>query len=173
MRNRLIAAKVSETQADNTISLLAVHTIKQGRDMRYLVIIMVIASVFSLRPAHAGLDTCSFTLLNCLPDAIGWCSYDSDSFWDTLYASIHGDDLGSESSTDDGYCDSSSGCYVIAEETSSDWYVCTDYQVDGTADCNDYACIDTDSSGSITWNSGSSEYCCIGTANNACDTVCD
>ena len=142
--------------------------------MRYLLSVIFILGVFSLKPAHAGIDTCSYTLINCLPDAIGWCSYDGSSTWDTIYASVHGDDLASESSTGDtAYCYTSSSCYVIAEETSSDWYICTDYQVDGFVDCNEYACIDVDSTGSITWNSGSSQYCCDGTGGDACSTDCD
>ena len=54
----------------------------------------------------------------------------------------------------DVYCLSSS-CYVIVEETS-DVYLCTDYNVDGSIDDGDTACIGYDDNDDITWTGGSS-----------------
>ena len=142
--------------------------------MRYLLVVMMLVSVFFLSPApasFAGFSTCNPTMLNCLPDEVQWCSYDSDSFWDTISAYADGS-LDSEDTTDVS-CLSSSGCYIIADESDDSFQDCVEYDVDGTVDCNEYSCLDTDSDGSITWNSGDTEYCCDGTVNNACATVCD
>ena len=129
--------------------------------MRYFIITIVLLCSFSIRSSYAGFFVCDATLINCLSTEIKWCSYDCDSFWCTLYDYAGGAlDAGESSGV---ACSSESGCYIIAEETDSDLWFCTDYQVDGTVDCNEYACID----GDVSWHSGDSEYSC---SDNTCTT---
>ena len=120
--------------------------------MRYLLIVMLIVGVFSLRPAHA---ICAYTLLYCgdSEDSLAWCAYDGSSFWDTIYSASSGYlDTGDSATVE---CSSSTGCYTIGEIYGG-IYACTQYSVSGTGDCNEYACVD----GDLSWHSGDSEYSC-------------
>ena len=141
--------------------------------MRYLLIAMVIViSGFFLRPAHAGIfSECLATVRNCLPDtdgnALAWCAYNGSSTWDTMYSASSGS-LDSGDSTSDVYCASDSSCYFIGLWDDG-IYVCTSFDVSGTVDCNEFACVGYDSTDAITWSTGDSEYCCL---TNECFTDC-
>jgi hypothetical protein len=131
--------------------------------LRYILSVMLILSVFSLRPAQA--EICSVTLTNCLSEHIEWCTYDGSSYWDTLFAASIGGTSSSESSEAD--CNGDSGCYFIVKETESVVWLCTSSDVTGSSDGCNYACVD-DSDG-ITFHTGTDEYCC---KDNACSTDC-
>lgn len=134
-----------------------------GKLMKYFFIGMIIVSVFFLRPAHAGVFTCYLTLINCLSTDLDWCSYNGDGFWDTLYSYESG--LLESGESDTPGCSSESACYFVGQETDSIVWDCTSFDVTGFIDCNDYGCVD----GDVSWNSGSSEYCC---SDNTCSTDC-
>lgn len=126
--------------------------------MRYLFIVMLVASLFILRPDPAAAS--NGTLYSCLPDELQWCSYDGSSVWDTIVTYSYGAIDSGESEQPD--CSSSTGCYIIAEETSSTW-LCVDYEVSGTMDCENTACIGYDDSGAISWTGGGNAdaYKCV------------
>ena len=114
--------------------------------MRYLLIVMVIASVFFLRPAPAPAVSCSFGLTNCTGvDTFDWCSYNGSSFWDTLYSAAGNSDQDTDTTDCVDYgCDTDSSCYVIVLTSSTDFFDCTSYTYDGFVDCDDNACVDFD-----------------------------
>ena len=130
--------------------------------MRYFLFVLVLVAVFSHRPPDA--TSCCGTLYNCLPDEIEFCLYDGSSFWDTI-VTLDSDDLVFDESGEIS-CSSTTGCYVIVEETSGVWE-CVDYQADGTIDCDNTACIGYDESDAITWTGGGS-----GDAYKCEDNVC-
>ena len=134
--------------------------------MRYLLIVLLVAGFFVLRPAQAPAQTCYVTFTNCLSEDFAWCSYVGSSFWDTIIAN----EASYLTPGETNYffaCGSSSSCYFIGIESADDaaTYSCFSYTVDGTVDCNEYACVD----GDITWHSGDSEYCCV---DDGCTTDC-
>jgi len=134
--------------------------------MRYLLIVMLIVSVFFLRPPQV-FALCSFTMTNCTTSDLDYCTYDGSSTWDKLFDAYQGCvDAGSTDDIEYG-CDESSSCYIIAASAVSIWF-CQDDDVSGSVDCDEYACVDS-SSGSYTWYSGDSEYCC---SDDTCTTDC-
>lgn len=136
--------------------------------MRYLLIVIVIASGFILRPFEAS-AICSYTMTNCLTEEFSWCAYDDDGFWYTIYDYSGGDlDSGDSTYVEYGCNPIDDSCYIIGEEDPDVW-LCQEYDVSGFTDgCGNYICVDV-SDGSIKFNTGSSEYCC---SDNICTTDC-
>ena len=135
--------------------------------MRYLLIVMLMVSVFFLRNDPAA--ACSFGLTNCTgEDYMDFCSYDDSGFWYTMYDYNSGTDqtTGSTDCVEFG-CNNvtDSGCYVIVETDEVDFFACTQYNYDGFVGCGDYACVDYDNG----FQTSSSYFCC---ENDACTTDC-
>ena len=141
--------------------------------MRYLLIVMLIAGVFFLRPGMAA--SCSFGLTNCTgSDTFDWCSYDDDGVWYTMYDYDSNVDQSANTTDCVGLgCNpvSDDQCYVIVQTNDVDVFDCTSYDYDGFVGCSEYACVD-DTNG---WQTSSSEFCCSDNTctTDGCSSTCD
>lgn len=129
--------------------------------MKYSIALVALMSVLSVNSLKVGADDCNATLLNCLSSDFTWCSYIGSSVWDTMFASDS--EVLSSGDSDSPTCSSTgslSECYVVGDEASLD-LDCVTYELDGDVGCNEYACVDVDNTGTLTWHSGDSEYCCL------------
>ena len=109
--------------------------------MRYLFVLMMIVSVFYLRPDPAA-GNCAIGLTNCTgQNTFSWCSYNGTSFWDKMFS--YGTGTKPANNVTDCYVTvcNSGPCYLTVK-TDAPFDGCFTFNYDGTVNCNQYACVD-------------------------------